>query len=110
MNTDWKDALGSLLKDGNLPQGEDTATDTGNTESTALRKQKLNIILDKKGRKGKTATLIEGFDLGEEEVKEIAATLKKKIGTGGAVRGSDILLQGDWRDKVRRILQDMNLI
>lgn len=104
---DWKDTLGSLLNNGNLPEGEEPAAK--DNQEVLPHKQKLNIILDKKGRKGKVATLIEGFDLPDEEVKEIAATLKKKIGTGGAARGGDILLQGDWRDKAREILHDMNL-
>ncbi|MCM1377888.1 MAG: translation initiation factor [Clostridium sp.] len=101
---DWKDALGSLLDSGTLPEGEDSIREE---EPTKPKRQKLNIILDKKGRKGKTATLIEGFDLPQEEVEQIARELKKRIGTGGSVRRGDILLQGDWREKAREILNEI---
>ena len=51
------------------------------------------------------ATIISGFECDDEEVKNIAKELKMKIGTGGSARGGEILLQGDWRDKVVEILK-----
>ena len=57
---------------------------------------KINISKQKKGKKGKTITLING--LGIQNVKEVKELLKKMkvfCGTGGALVGEDIQLQGD---------------
>lgn len=105
---DWKDAL-SGLRD-NLPQGEDieeVIEETCAPNTQKLRKEPLNMIMERKGRGGKTATVIEGFLCNEEELKEIAALLKKKIGVGGSARGGEILLQGDWRIKAGEILKEL---
>ena len=57
---------------------------------------KLNISKQKKGKKGKTITLIKGLGIGNErEVKELLKRMKVFCGTGGTVIGEDIQLQGD---------------
>lgn len=109
MTQDWKDVLAAI--GGNLPPGEETVEATS-PDSGVDRKHKetLRIFLDKKGRKGKTATIIEGFEADDEEVEVIASELKRKIGTGGSARGGEILLQGDWREKVAALLREKNYI
>ena len=109
---DWKDALASLS---GLPEGE--ASDKGLTEdNTVLRTQSevpsgqkapLHVLIEKKGRGGKTATIIEGFEISDDEIEEIAHTLKKKLGTGGSSRGGEILIQGDRKADVVRLLKEM---
>lgn len=64
----------------------------------------LHIVMERKGRGGKTATIIEGFECTQEQLKEIAAGLKAKLGTGGSARGGEILIQGDCRDRVKAAL------
>ncbi len=107
MATDWKDALRAL--GGELPQEE--ASDATATEELAApvarKKTKLSISMERKGRKGKTATIIYGFECGDEELEEIARTLKTKIGTGGSARGGEILLQGEWRDRAAELLREL---
>ena len=57
---------------------------------------KLNISKQKKGKKGKTITLIKGLGIGNErQVKELLKKMKVFCGTGGTVIGEDIQLQGD---------------
>lgn len=107
MATDWKDALRAL--GGELPQ-EEASDDTAPEEPaapTARKKTKLSISMERKGRKGKTATIIYGFECGDEELEEIARTLKTKIGTGGSARGGEILLQGEWRDRAAELLREL---
>ncbi len=105
---DWQDALGSL-KD-NLPQAPDEVpaeNDSANT-SASSPKARLDIILEKKGRAGKSATIISGFTVeSDEEIASIAATLKNKLGTGGSARGGEILIQGDRRADVQRQLASL---
>ena len=57
---------------------------------------KINISKQKKGKKGKTITLIKGLSIRNEiEVKELLKKMKLFCGTGGTVIGADIQLQGD---------------
>ena len=57
---------------------------------------KINISKQKKGKKGKTITLIKGLDIrNETEVKKLLQKMKVFCGTGGTVMGEDIQLQGD---------------
>lgn len=107
MAQDWKDMLASLA--GDLPPGDSGDTESGLEEKAAAKtatSQSLHIVLDRKGRKGKVATIIEGFTLPDDEVEQIASDLKRKIGTGGSARGGEILLQGDWRDKAAILLRE----
>lgn len=105
MTQDWKDILAAM--GGNLPRednSEEITTTPQPAEVNDRKKDTLHIIIDKKGRKGKTATIIEGFTLPDEEVAELAAELKRKIGTGGSSRAGEILLQGEWKEKVKEFL------
>ena len=106
MQTDWKDMLAGLR--GDVPQAPETgehgeADSPGQPEKTP--RQSLRVVIDRKGRKGKTATIVEGFTLPDGEVEEIASELKRKIGTGGSARGGEILLQGEWKEKVAELLK-----
>ena len=56
---------------------------------------KINLST-KKGKKGKTITLIKGLGIGNEsQIKELLKKLKVFCGTGGTLIGNDIQLQGD---------------
>ena len=98
---DWKEMLGQLRED--LPQGN--AEETPREESEIKKKDPLRGIVDRKGRKGKVATIIEGFTVSDDEVAAVAASLKKRLGTGGSSRGGEILIQGDVSAKVLELLK-----
>lgn len=107
MNTDWKDALSSLR--GNLKDaGESEIPETTQPEeSKTKQKSPLRIIIDKKGRNGKTATIIEGFEIDQKEVEDIAKKLKQRLGVGGSVRDGEILIQGERKDAINNILKEL---
>lgn len=103
---DWKEILGNLRDDPELPQGEEITSADDKKENRPARKDRLHVVIDKKGRKGKTATIVEGFTSSDEEVAEVAAMLKKKLGVGGSARGGEILIQGDAASRVRELLKE----
>ena len=101
--SDWQSALGALLADGNLPEGNEPQAKEQPKTSPHPR---LDIILEKKGRSGKIATIISGFTITDEQLQALATRLKSKLGTGGSARGGEILVQGDRRAMLQKLLAD----
>ncbi len=68
----------------------------------------VRLSLDSKGRKGKTVTVIAGFQHNPSTMEDIARILKQYCGAGGTVKGMTIEIQGDQRERVKEILQKIN--
>ncbi len=69
-------------------------------------KQFLEAHFSKKGRGGKTVTIIKGFEGDEQDLKKLGKNLKNKLGVGGSVKDGEIIIQGNNREKIIKILTD----
>ncbi len=76
-------------------------------EEQHQQREPLICKYEKKGRNGKPVTLIEGFEGSEEELKNISKKIKTALGIGGSEKDGVIIIQGDNRDKIMKILSDM---
>ena len=71
-------------------------------------KQGIHVRLDRKGRGGKSVTLIEGLRLSYAEKESLLKQLKARLGTGGAIKDFNLEIQGDHRDAVIAFLEALN--
>ena len=101
-NNDWKERLNIVYSTN--PDFNYQTEDEEEIETPEKKNQKLRVSLEKKGRGGKTVTLITGFTGREDDLKELGRTLKTKCGVGGSAKDGEILIQGDFREKVRDLL------
>src|SRR5690554_4415561 len=74
-------------------------------ETLENSKQLLYVSIDRKQRKGKDVTLVEGFVGTEDDLKDLGKKLKSSCGVGGTVKDGDIMIQGNHRDKVMELLE-----
>ena len=95
---DWKSRLGVVYSTN--PDFQYDSGDHPETESLPVQQQNLIVMLDKKQRKGKEVTLIKGFVGTEEDLRELARRLKTKLGTGGSAKDGEIIIQGDFVQRV----------
>lgn len=102
-DNDWKQRLNIVYSTNPDMQYE---TDGCEEEPSTLppAKQRLRIMLDKRNRKGKEVTLITDFVGTDDDLKDLARRLKTKCGVGGSARGGEILIQGDFRQRLKELL------
>lgn len=104
MDNDWKKRLGVVYSTNQEFQYDEKKEELQDTLLPG--QQKLYVSLDKKNRKGKAVTLVEGFSGSTEDLKDLGKELKSKCGTGGSAKDGEIIIQGDFRDRVVGMLKE----
>lgn len=103
-NNDWKSRLGTVYStDPDFRYETETATEQ---EILAPEKQRLRVALDRRNRGGKQVTIVADFVGSDDSLKELCKLLKQKCGVGGSAKEGKIIIQGDLRDKIVRILTE----
>ena len=98
---DFKDQLKNLFPD-HIPLPEEEQV----IEDKELWIQSEPMICKYEKRKGKPTTIIEGYSGTEEDFKILAKELKTKLSVGGTFKDDSIIIQGDYCDKIMKILQE----
>jgi translation initiation factor 1 len=100
---DWKDRLNVVYSTN--PDFKYETEKEDESDTLPREKQLLRISLDKRNRKGKAVTLITGFIGTNDDLEELGKFLKVKCGVGGSAKDGEIIIQGDFRNKVLELLQ-----
>ncbi len=74
------------------------------TKTLPATQQNLRVMLDKKQRGGKKVTLVTGFVGSQNDLNELGKLLKTSCGVGGTAKDGEIIIQGDFRERVLGIL------
>ena len=100
---DWKDRL-NVVYSAN-PDFKYELDDEEEQTTLQPSQQRLRVQLDRKNRGGKVVTLVTGFIGTEDDLKELGKFLKSKCGVGGSSKDGEIIVQGDFKQKVLELLK-----
>ena len=82
----------------------DEETDDESTAELPPNQHNLKIQVSRKGKGGKTVSIISGFQVSEETLQSLTKQLKNQCGTGGTMRENEVEIQGDHRQQLQGIL------
>lgn len=104
---DWKSRL-NIVYSTNKDYVYETTDKEEEQETLPPDRQDLRICLDRRNRSGKSVTLISGFIGTEDDLKNLGKNIKTYCGAGGSVKDGEILIQGDFRNKILDYLKAKN--
>lgn len=103
-SNDWKQRLGVVFST-NPDFAYTTADTTPDVDTPPANQQRLRVSMERSGRGGKTVTLVRGFVGDESDLVDLGRWLKQRLGVGGSVKDGDIIVQGDFRQRVVDLLK-----
>ena len=99
---DWKERLNIVYSTN--PDFSYETEEENMAETLPPQQQRLRVKLDRKNRGGKVVTLITGFVGNDDDLKDLGKMLKSKCGVGGGAKDGEIIVQGDFKQKVIDLL------
>ena len=101
---DWKERLNIVYSTN--PDFQYSTDEKEEIETLPKQQQKLRVSIEKNHRGGKTVTVIKNFIGSDDDLKELARQLKTRCGVGGSAKEGEILIQGDFKQKVIELLKN----
>lgn len=102
-SNDWKKRVGVVYSTD--PDFNYTTGQQMQQETLPPHMQRLTVCIDRRNRSGKQVTLITGFVGSEDDLAALGKSLKSKCGVGGSAKDGEIIIQGDFRDRIVEMLQ-----
>lgn len=106
MAEDWKKRLGVVYSTNPDFRYDTEEDDSSSVETLSPDRQKLRVSLERKGRAGKQVTIVGNFVGKDEDLENLARMLKQKCGVGGSCKDGEIIIQGDFRERITSLLAD----
>lgn len=97
---DLKDQLKNLFPDHDFEEEKEENQEDG----LWIQNEALECKFEK--RNGKPITLIDNYTGAKEDFKELAREIKTALGVGGSIKNDQIIIQGDYRPQIMKILKD----
>ena len=104
-DNDWKKRLGVVFSTN--PDFAYTEQEEEVQQTLEPSRQRLVVSIDRRCRAGKQVTLVSGFVGSDEDLAELGRKLKIKCGVGGTAKNGEITIQGDFRDRITSLLNEM---
>ena len=102
-DNDWKSRLQVVYSTN--PDYNYITDEEPEEETLPKQQQKLRVQMEKNHRGGKTVTIVKNFVGTEDNMKELGRLLKTKCGVGGSTKDGEILVQGDFKEKIIELLK-----
>lgn len=99
---DLKDQLQDLFPDHESPENDHEKEQ--NNEGLWIQEEPLQCKFEK--RRGKPTTIIDGYTGAKSDFKQLAKELKQSLGVGGSVKNEQIIIQGDFRERIMTFLKE----